>query len=83
MQTITIAIKNTNAIQILNDLEEKKFISIIENTEMDLPVFTGKQLKLDEFRNWVNAAENTSVISIEEAKAVWKTKRDQLQKIIA
>ena len=77
MQTVTIAINDTNAIQTLHDLVEKKLISIIENVDMDLPVFAGKQLSIVEFKNWVNNAEISQAISIDEAKIIWKTKKSQ------
>jgi hypothetical protein len=83
MQTVTIAINNRNAMQTLHELEEKKMIAIIGNNELDLPVFTGKQFSLVEFRNWVNNAEQSPSISIDEAKEIWKTKRSRLQKNIA
>jgi predicted ATP-grasp superfamily ATP-dependent carboligase len=82
MQTVTIAINNMHALQTLHELEEKKLISIIENTELDLPAVAGTPLSLVEFKNWVDNAENTPAISLEEAKSVWKAKRDQLRKLI-
>jgi len=80
MQTFTIAINDNIALEMLRDLEEKHFISIVESDVIDSPAVPGGPLSLNEFKKWINHAEQTSTVSHEEAKSIWKGKRKQLQK---
>ena len=82
MQTFTISINNNNALKTLRELEQKRFISIVENDDTDSPALPGKRLSLDQFRKWVADAEQTSTVSLEDAKLIWLGKRKRLQKNI-
>ena len=82
MQTFTITINDNVALETLHKLEKKHLISIVAGEVIDTPALPGTPLSLYEFRKWVNNAEQTSTVSLEEAKTIWEGKRKQLQKII-
>ena len=82
MQTITVQIKNNYALKALRDLETKHFISIIEHSDIDSPSLPGASLSLNEFKSWINDAEQTSTVSLTEVKEKWAGKRKQHQDLI-
>ncbi len=75
MQTIILQINNDNALKALLDLESKHLISILENSDIDSPSLPGAALSLNEFKNWIKEAEQTSTVSLIEAKEKWAKKR--------
>ena len=81
MQTILIELKNTKAIEELHNLEEKKLIRII-NEDFSSYALPGKPLNEEEFRAWVEYAENTTNVSLNEAKQLWETRKKKLQNLI-
>ncbi len=81
MQTILIELKNNKAFEELHNLEEKNFIRII-NEDFSLYPLPWKPINEDEFRAWVEYAENTPTVSLNEAKQRWKTRKKKLQGLI-
>lgn len=77
MQTILIELKNNKAIEELHNLEEKKLIRII-NEDFSSYAWPGKPLNEEEFRAWVEYAENTTSVSLNEAKQLWETRKKNL-----
>jgi hypothetical protein len=79
MQTVLIELKNSKALEELHHLEERKFIRIVneDSSQLSLP---GKPINVDEFRSWVEYAENTSTISLNEAKQQWGGKEEETTK---
>lgn len=78
MQTILIELKNNKAFEELHNLEEKNFIRIVTDdfSSYSLP---GKPISEDEFRAWVESAENSSTMSLDEAKQRWDVRKKKLQ----
>ena len=72
MHTLTLQINDNVALKTIQNLESKHFISIIGNSDIDSPSLPGAALGLNEFKNWVKAAEKTSTLSLTEAKEKWK-----------
>jgi hypothetical protein len=81
MHTITLQINNNNALKTLQTLESKHFISIIDNSELDSPSLPGAALSINEFKNWIQNAEQSTTVSLNQAKEKWASKRKQLQKL--
>ena len=81
MQTILIELKNNKAFEELHNLEEKKLVSII-NEDYSSYALPGKPLNEEEFRAWVEYAENTTTVSLYEAKLLWKARKKKLQNLI-
>ena len=82
MQTITVQINNDHALKTLLDLETRHFINILDRSENDSPALPGSGLSLKEFNKWINEAELTSSVSLNDAKEKWAGKRRQLQNLI-
>jgi hypothetical protein len=81
MQTILIELKNNKAFEELHNLEEKNFIRIVKDdfSSYSLP---GKPISEDEFRAWVESAENSTTMSLDEAKQRWDIRKKKLQGLI-
>jgi hypothetical protein len=82
MQTIIIQITDESAIKTLQDLEEKRFIKIVNEPKEFSPFLPGKPLSSEEFKDWITEAEKADTISLKEAKTVWTRKRRQLLKLV-
>ena len=82
MHTITLQINNNDALKTLQALENKHFISILENSDLDSPSLSGEPLSLAEFKSWIKDAEKAPTVSLTQAKEKWANKRKQLQKLI-
>jgi hypothetical protein len=78
-QTLTIQIKNNNALKALNSLAERQFIKIVDDSRVDSPALPGDPLSLKAYKNWITNAERTPSIDLKEAKAKWNGKRKRLQ----
>ncbi|MBC7552689.1 MAG: hypothetical protein H7257_01785 [Taibaiella sp.] len=81
MHTITLQINNNDALETLRALENKHFISIIENSDFDSPSLPGEPLSLAEFKCWINEAEVAPAVSLIQAKEIWAGKKRQLQQL--
>ncbi|HUX53475.1 MAG TPA: hypothetical protein VMV56_03600 [Williamwhitmania sp.] len=81
MQTVLIELKNSKALEELHNLEEKNFIRIV-NEDFSTYSLPGKPISEEEFRAWVEYAENTPTVSLNEAKQQWEGKKKKLQNLI-
>jgi hypothetical protein len=81
MHTITLQVNNKTALTALQDLETRHLISILENSDTDAHSLPGKPLSVSEFSNWIHQAEQSTTISLTQAKEKWAGKRKQLQKL--
>ena len=81
MQTLTVEITNNNALKVLQDLQEKHFINIRINPDLNSPVFPGEPLTQEEFKESISDRENGSGMSFKEAKTKWTKKKKQLLKL--
>ena len=81
MQTLTVEITNSDAMQALHDLENKHFIRIINKPGLNAVSLPGEALSLKEFESWINDAENAVTIDLKEAKSIWANKRKKLQSL--
>jgi hypothetical protein len=80
MQTLTVEITNNNALKVLQELQEKHFINIVAQVDIDSPVFPGKPLTSEQFKQLILSRENGPSMSLNEAKARWAKKKKQLLK---
>ena len=77
MLFLTIEITDQNAMKALHSLEEKHLIKIGEDADMSSPSLPGTPLSLKAFKNWIANAEETTTISLTQAKTKWAGKRKQ------
>jgi len=82
MQTLTIELTGKDSLKALQNLEQRDLIHIVNEPELNLYSLAGEPINDDDFRNWVEYAENSPTISLTEAKQRWSDQRKKLQKII-
>jgi hypothetical protein len=81
MQTVLIELKNNLAFEELHNLEEKNLIRII-NEDFSSYSLPGKPINEEEFRAWVEYAEDTPEMSLNEAEQRWEIRKKKLQRFI-
>lgn len=82
MQTITIELTGTDSLKALKDLEHKRLIRIIKNPDLDSYALSGESISEDDFKKWIEYAEDFPTISKTEAKQRWAEQKKKLQKLI-
>ncbi len=82
MTSITIELKGEDALKALEDLEEKDLIRIVKEPDRNLYTLPGEPMSDEDFRNWIEFAENTPSLTLNEAKKRWADKKQKLQKRI-
>lgn len=82
MASITIELKGEDALKALEDLEEKDLIRIVKEPDLNLYVLPGEPMSDEDFINWIEFAENTPSLSLNEAKQRWADQKKTLQKLI-
>lgn len=80
MQTILIELKNSKAFEALYNLEKENIIRILSDNLASY-CLPGKPLDEDEFKSWVEYAENTPTLSLNEAKKQWEKRKKKLLSI--
>ncbi len=82
MQTVTIELTGNNALKALKDLEHKRLIRIVTNPDFYSFALPGEEISKEDFKKWVEYAENSPTASLSEAKQQWATQKKKLQKLI-
>ena len=75
MQTLTVQITDNNALKALHALEERRFIRIVDESDVNSPSLPGKAMPVKAFKIWINEAENKPSVNLKEAKAKWAGER--------
>ena len=81
MQTFTVQVTHESALKTLQTLEEKNFIRIVDDANLDSPSLPGIPLPLKAFKQWISRADKDNTTSLKEAGKRWAVKRKQLQKL--
>ena len=81
MHILTVQINNQDALKALYILKEKRFIKIIEDSNIHSPVLPGKSLSFKAFKTWIVAAETDTTTSVKIVKQKWENKKRQLAKL--
>ncbi len=82
MQTLTIELTDNNSLKALQDLEQKNLIRIIKEPDLNSYSLSGEPISVEDFRKWVEYAENSPTVSLTEAKKRWAGQKKKLQKLI-
>ncbi len=82
MRTITIELTGNNSLKALRDLENKQLIRILKEPDLNSHSLPGEPISKEDFRKWVEYAENSPTASLTEAKLVWSEQRKKLEKLI-
>ena len=81
MQTLTIQITSDNGPKALHALEEKHYIRIVDDANLDSSALPGAQMSLKAYKDWIAKSEEAPTVSLQDAKSKWAEKRKQLQKL--
>ena len=82
MQTLTIELTGTDSLRALKDLEYKRLIRIVKNPDLDSYALPGEPVSEEDFKKWVEYAEESPTVSLTEAKQRWASQKKKLQKLI-
>ncbi|MGF1584183.1 MAG: hypothetical protein ACFCUM_02600 [Bacteroidales bacterium] len=82
MQKITIELTNNNSLKALQDLEQKQLIRILNEPDINSYALPGEPISEEDFKKWVEYAEDSPTVSLSEAKQRWATQKKKLQKLI-
>ena len=82
MQTITVELTGQKSLKALRDLEHKHLIRIIKEADFNSCSLPGEPISEEDFKNWLDYAENNSTVSLTEARQKWVIQKKKLQKLI-
>jgi hypothetical protein len=82
MQTLTIELTGSNSLKALQDLEHKRLIRILHEPDLGSYSLPGESIPNEDFRRWVEYAENSPTVCLTEAKQQWAEQKKKLQKLI-
>ena len=82
MQTLTIELTDNNSLKALQDLEHKNLIRILKEPDLNSYSLPGEPISVEDFRKWVEYAENSPTVSLTEAKQRWAEQKKKLKKLI-
>jgi predicted ATP-grasp superfamily ATP-dependent carboligase len=82
MQTLTIELTGTDSLKALKDLEHKRLIRIVKNLDLNSYALSGEAISEEDFKKWVEYAEESPTVSKTEAKQRWAMQKKKLQKLI-
>jgi hypothetical protein len=82
MQTLTIELTGTNSLKAIKDLEHKRLIRIVKNPDFNFYALPGDEISEEDFKKWVEYAEESPTVSLTEARQRWAAQKKKLQKLI-
>jgi hypothetical protein len=82
MQTLRIELIGNNSLKALKELEYKNLIRIVNGSDLNSYALPGEPINESDFKNWVEYVEESSTISLTEAKKRWSAQKEKLQKLI-
>jgi predicted ATP-grasp superfamily ATP-dependent carboligase len=82
MHRITIELTGKNSLKALQDLEHNHLIRILQEPDLNSYSLSGEPISNEDFRKWVEYAENSPTVSLNEAKQRWTQQKKSLQKLI-
>lgn len=82
MQTLTIELTGNNSLEALKELENKRLIRIVKEPDLNSYALPGEPVSEEDFKRWVEYADNSPTVSLSEAKQIWATQKKKLQKLI-
>ncbi len=82
MKKLTIELTGNNSLKALQDLEHKHLIRIVKEPALNYYSLPGEEISEEDFKKWIEYAENSPTVSITEAKQQWATQKQKLLKLI-
>ena len=82
MDKVIIELTGDNSLKALKELENRKLIRILRNPKQASYALAGEPIGEVDFKNWIEYAENTPTLSLNEAKQQWSSQKRKLQDTI-
>lgn len=82
MRTLKIELKDNKAYLMLKELEDKHLIRIVKEPDLSSYALPGAPISEEDFKIWVEFADDSSTLSFAETKERWATQKEKLQKLI-
>jgi hypothetical protein len=82
MQTLTIELTGNNSLKALQDLENKQLIRIVKAPDLNSYAWPGDKISQEDFKKWIEYAEEFPTVNLTEAKQRWETQKRKLQNLI-
>lgn len=82
MQKLTIELTDPNSLKVTQDLEQKRIIRIVNYPDLDSYALPGNAISEEDFKQWVEYAQESPSISITEARERWALQKKKLEKLI-
>lgn len=82
MQTLTIELTGVNSLKALQELEDNHLIRIVREPDVNSYALSGEAISDEDFKKWVEYAENSPTVRKTEARQKWATQKKKLQKLI-
>lgn len=79
MHTLTVKVTDQKAIKALKELEKNHWIEIIGETEKTPFSLAGKEISEEDFRKWVEYAESSTSVDLNEAVLQWEAKKQKIR----
>jgi hypothetical protein len=79
MNKVIIELTGNSSLKALQDLEHKKLIRILSNPKKTSYALAGESISEEDFKNWVEYAETSPTLSLNEAKQQWSAQKKKLQ----
>lgn len=80
MRTILVELMDKKAFEELHNLEAKQLIRIVtEKGSVSSYALPGDPVSIEDFRKWIENAENTPTISLTQAEKQWQSQKKKLQ----
>jgi hypothetical protein len=82
MQTLMIELTGKDSLKALHNLEKRDLIRIVNEPNLNSYSLPGEPISDEDFRNWIEYAENAPTVNLNEAKQRWSDQKRKLQKVI-
>ncbi len=82
MQTLRVELINTDSLKALEELESQQVIRIVNEPDANSYALPGNPVTDEDFRKWIDQAENSPSISLTEAKQQWAEQKKKLENLI-
>lgn len=82
MQTLTIELTGNNSLRALQELEHRQLIRIVKEPDLNSYALPGEPISEEDFKKWVEYAEDSQTVSSTDAKQRWAAQKKKLQKLI-
>ena len=82
MLTLRVELINTDSLKALEELESQQIIRIVNEPDANSYALPGNPVSDEDFRKWIEQAENSPSISLTEAKRQWAKQKKKLENLI-